>query len=203
MKFFLILFIFLAIGIKAIAQFDPEYDDPEENDTTQTEQPQQPKNNEGEDIEYQLSFLERTYVGGNIGLSLGNNFFFFDVSPLAGYDLIPQIWSVGLGATYRYQRWFGGNYDIYGGRVFTRINIGNTFFLHGEYEYLSFIPVSFTSVGERGWGGNVLAGGGIWFGKSDRGGAYLSVLYALTTENGSLYEENPLVISPGFVFYIK
>lgn len=203
MKFFFIFYIFLAIGLSANAQFDPEYEEPEEKDTTQTEQPQEPQNSQEEDIEYKLSFLERTYVGGNIGFFFRSNYLFFDISPLAGYDLIPQIWSVGLGATYRFQREFGQNFDIYGGRIFTRINIGNTFFLHGEYEYLSYIPIGQNFIGERGWNGNVLAGGGIWFNKSDRGGFYLSLLYALTTETGSLYEDNPLIISPGFVFYIK
>lgn len=203
MRIVILSFLCLIFAIAANAQFDPDYDEPEEKDTTQTEKPQEPRDNQDDEIEYKPTFLERTYVGGNIGLSFGSNFFFLDVSPLAGYDIIPQVWSVGLGATYRYQRWFGNNFDIYGGRAFTRINIGNTFFLHGEFEYLSFVPTSITSVGERLWGDNILGGGGIWFNKSDRGGFYLLVLYALTTDSGSLYEENPLVISPGFVFYIQ
>ncbi len=199
MRYFLLL-AGLILSTQSMAQFDPEYNEPEEKDTTKTEEA---KSTQEDPQEYKPSFLERTYVGGNVGLSLGPNFFFFDVSPLSGYDLIPQVWSVGLGITYRYQRWFGNNFDIYGGRIFTRVNIPKSFFLHFEYEYLNFIPATINSIGERFWDDNILVGGGIWFNKSERGGAYLSVLYVLTTDPGSLYQDNPLVISPGFVFYLK
>ncbi|MFW5759841.1 MAG: hypothetical protein ACOCXH_02540 [Cyclobacteriaceae bacterium] len=191
------IFLSFFIVFTANAQFDPDFD---EKDTTNTEQPQEPQNEEDDRIEiYKPGFLERTYAGGNLGLSLGTGFFFIDIAPLAGYDLIPQVWSVGLGATYRYQRVFGNGSNIYGGRAFTRINIGKFGFLHGEYEYLSHVLTN----DERIWDGNILAGGGVWFNKSDRGGFYLSVLYALTADSQSFYSDNPLVISPGFVFYIR
>jgi len=198
---YILLLIGLILSIQSVAQFDPEYNEPEEQDTTATSEEALPK--QEDNVEFKPTFLERTYVGGNIGLSLGSNFFFFDISPLSGYDLIPQVWSVGLGTTYRYQRRFGNNFDIYGGRIFTRVNIPKTFFLHFEYEYLSFIPSMLNFIGERTWGDNILVGGGLWFNKSERGGAYLSVLYVLTTDPGSLYQDNPLIISPGFVFYLK
>jgi len=193
MRYFLLL-AGLILSTQSMAQFDPEYNEPEE-DTTKTEEA---KSTQEDPQEYKPSFLERTYVGGNVGLSLGSNNFFFDISPLSGYDLIPQVWSFGLGATYRYQRRFGNNFNIYGGRVFTRVNIPKIFFLHVEYEYLNI-----NSDTESFWDDNILVGGGIWFNKSERGGAYLSVLYVLTTDPGSLYQDNPLVISPGFVFYLK
>lgn len=204
MKYIYSSLLFLLIPFLAFAQFDPEYDEPEDKDTTKTEAPQQPVEEESDyEEEYRPTFLERTYIGGNLGFSFRSNFFYFDVSPLAGYDLIPQVWSVGLGATYRFQRSFGNNFDVYGGRAFSRVNISNTFFLHIEYEYLSFVPITSNSIGERRWDNNVLGGGGIWFSKSDRGGYYFSVLYALTADGGSFYNNNPWVISPGFVFYIK
>ncbi|NUM51420.1 MAG: hypothetical protein HUU48_09905 [Flavobacteriales bacterium] len=86
---------------------------------------------------YKSSFWEKTFVGGNFGLMFGN-VTLIDLSPNAGYN-ITESFSAGLGITYMYfsNRYYNYSTNIFGGRVFARQKILNSFLLHTEYEILN------------------------------------------------------------------
>ncbi|MEI7595381.1 MAG: hypothetical protein WCK02_06505, partial [Bacteroidota bacterium] len=85
------------------------------------------------------SFKDRLYTGGNIGLQFGT-VTFVDLSPQIGYKITERL-SAGIGATYQYYRYKDATYDmsasVYGGRIFSRFMITESFFAHGEYEILN------------------------------------------------------------------
>lgn len=82
---------------------------------------------------------DKFYFGGGFGLSIGTDVTSISASPLAGYR-ITDIWSVGTSITYQYVNYKA--YDLavsnYGIGPFTRVQIGNKYFTHAEYEYLNF-----------------------------------------------------------------
>lgn len=113
------------------------------------------------DPEAAPTFFERVYVGGNVSFEFGD-FTVVDLSPLAGY-MVTNMFSVGLGATYRYfsVRDFNFETSIYGGRVFARHNLGQQFFLQTEYENLS-TELRFGDGNNREWVPGFFFGGGVF-----------------------------------------
>ncbi len=85
-------------------------------------------------------FGDRIYFGGDLGLQFGN-ITFVDISPLVGYRITDQF-SVGVGGIYQYinYNFDGFQYEtsVYGGRGFSRFNITNEIFLHGEYGMINW-----------------------------------------------------------------
>ena len=81
----------------------------------------------------------RLFTGGNIGLSFSNNYSFVEVSPIIGYYFTDKL-SAGLGPSYQYHK-FGFldySFNIIGARAFTRYDILDNIFLHGEYGTFSY-----------------------------------------------------------------
>jgi hypothetical protein len=91
------------------------------------------------------SFLDRSFVGGNVGFQFGT-ITFVEVSPLYGYRFTDKI-SAGIGATYQYYRYQDQFYDfrtdVYGGRVFGRYFFTDYLFGHAEFEYLNLEAFDF------------------------------------------------------------
>lgn len=80
---------------------------------------------------------DRLYVGGSFGGGISSYYTYVDASPLIGYMLTDQ-WSAGVGFTYQYfnNKLLYYKTNIVGPRVFTRYQLFDFLFVHGEYEHL-------------------------------------------------------------------
>lgn len=136
------------------------------------------------------SFSDRVFFGGNLGLQFGT-YTFIDVSPLVGYEITEKL-SAGVGFTYLYykDRIYDYSTNIYGGRVFTRYNIIENFFAHGEYEILNL--ETFDLIDKRMNITNILVGGGY---RQHIGGRTYFNLLVLWNINESAYSpyQNPII----------
>lgn len=104
------------------------------------------------------TFKSRVYVGGNFGLNFGT-ITMLELSPMAGFNFTERL-SAGVGLSYIY---FSDNrfvpslrFNMLGGRTFARFLIADQFFLHAEYERMSykdlvFEPGSTVGVMKRVW----------------------------------------------------
>jgi hypothetical protein len=109
-------------------------------------------------IEPKESFSDRLFYGGNFGLMFGT-ITYVELSPLVGYRITERL-SAGPGISYIYlqDNMYNLSTSIYGGRLFTRYNITDYLFGHGEYEVLN--RDSFNPLEGRVNVTNLLLGGG-------------------------------------------
>ncbi len=171
---------------------------------------------------------ENTYLGGNLGLSLGTNSTYIDVSPHVGYYLSDQI-SIGIGATYKYSRGTLFNYNFgtgvimgkdrftgqyYGGQIFTRFHLPQDLpgllsglFAHAEYEPLRYSYTIEEFDGNNNsinksdgtiFVNNVFIGAGLMQNVGVKSSSYIMVLWNLNETYESPYA-NPL-FRVGFTF---
>jgi outer membrane protein assembly factor BamA len=100
----------------------------------------------------------KIFFGGHLGFQFGSESV-FDISPLIGVKLMPNL-SLGLGLSYQYYSRDYGNVDystsIYGGRIFTTLDLIENIYVQFEYEYLNYEG----NTGERIRVWNYLVGGG-------------------------------------------
>jgi hypothetical protein len=154
-----------------------------------------------------LSFAERSYFGGNFGLSFGTNTY-VELNPLWGY-MVNRNLSVGLGGTYIYssreliditgQR-FTVNSNLYGARTFLRYRIFNDIYFHGEYESINNELIAPDGTTTRDWVNGAFVGGGIFQPVFGRGGASVFILYNLLHDDFRSPYASPWVIRVGFTF---
>jgi hypothetical protein len=148
----------------------------------------------------ELTFRERLFWGGNLGMNFGN-ITFIDISPLLGYRLTDRL-VIGPGITYMYYRenfppWPIFETSIYGGRIFGRYFFTSSLFSHGEYEVLNIGVVNrITNMPERSNITNLIAGGGFRRPMGGRGFFNVMVLFNLSNNN---FYQNP-IIRGGFGF---
>lgn len=146
------------------------------------------------DLEDKPSFFDRVYTGGGFSMSFGT-ITYIDVSPILGY-MITDKFSAGFGITYRYYKDKRVDFstNIYGGRLFARHNIAAQFFVHTEYENISFERF------ERGreWISGFFVGGG-FSQPIGRGSAAFNItaLYNLSYEAGNSPYNSPWVLRAG------
>ncbi len=81
---------------------------------------------------------QRTYVGGEIGLSFNNNSTFLLLAPLVGYDLT-NAFSVGVSGLYQLRRLstFNGtpqNFVAFGGGLFARLRPIDPIIIQAEFD---------------------------------------------------------------------
>ena len=154
------------------------------------------------EIQDNSSFLDRVFVGGNLGLQFGD-ITNVQVAPIVGYRITNDL-SAGLGVQYQYTKNKRINPAVvsnnYGTSIFTRYRVKAPFFLQAEYEYLNyevtFVP-SFET--ERRSVSSLFVGGGISQPINENAAFTLSVLYNLSydeTDINSPYS-SPLRISGG------
>lgn len=162
-----------------------------------------------------VSFKDRLFFGGNVGLGFGggNNStgFYAELSPLVGYKITDR-WSAGPGFInqYKYEKFTlsPGNpkefesYN-YGIRFFTQYLVFSTFFVHGEYEalsynYLSYNPFNGDIQQFRRNVESLFIGGGYRSYINDRSAIDITVLFNLNESRYSPYP-NP-IFRVGFVF---
>ena len=131
----LLLFsFFLLVNQHSFAQYDTE------DETTEAI--------EEEDLN-ELSFKDRLYFGGNLGLSFGT-FTQVNISPIVGYR-VTNDFSAGVGVKYDYLGFTGSpSYSLstYGGSAFARYSIIENLFAYTEFEMLN---IEFYGLPEREW----------------------------------------------------
>ncbi len=145
---------------------------------------------------------ERIFVGGNVGLQIGNINTMVVISPIVGYRLTNRL-SPGIGLTYQYYRdtgWgemsgFTAVTHIYGGSTFARYRITPQFFAHVEFEALSLdSQMGWRNDPDRDtrfWEYNYFAGGGYRASLGGRTRLNLMLLYNFNTES-VVYFQNPI-----------
>ncbi len=165
------------------------------------------------DDKEETPLIDKLFFGGNFGASFGR-WTFVDISPMVGYRVTPKF-SLGLGATYQYQRQndinnnFLWKQSIYGGRLFSRYDIANDFlgvgnlFAHAEYESL-FAKFAFNNVSGTSENTTLFPaffiGGGLAFPIGNRSAFTISALYnPFYDQNNTLYGR-PLQIRVGGFF---
>jgi hypothetical protein len=112
----------------------------------------------------QLEF--RRIVGANAWANLFYSYRYYDITPTFAYKINERT-HIGGGATLRYisnytYSGYSDSYYSYGGRIFVRYEILNSFFLHGEYEYMYGLPklrvINYRNYEARDWIGAPLLG---------------------------------------------
>lgn len=168
----------------------------------------------------ELTQADKIFFGGNFSLQFGTPTF-IEISPVAGYQIIPRV-SAGLGFIYQYYRertFFNSIFktNIYGGRVFGQftaikdldeiipLGLHAGIIGYAEYEFLNqdvvmgIDSVTNNIVTERRWFENFYAGGGLELPMSEKVKLNLLVLWNLN-ETQSLNYQNPSV-RIGFVIF--
>jgi len=107
-------------------------------------------------------FSDRLFTGGDIGMQFGSQTY-IQVAPLLGYRANREL-SFGVTGKYIYYKdnYVPNGYETntYGGGIFTRYDIMEEVFLHGEYEALSMeVPYSAYEMHRRIVSGLFLGGG--------------------------------------------
>jgi len=149
-----------------------------------------------------LPIRERIFIGGNLGLQIGNINTSVVISPMIGYRITNRITS-GMGLTYQYYRDTGwGNLKgftsvihIYGGSLFTRYHVTRHIFAHAEYEALNLDSQMGWKLDpankNRFWEQNYFAGGGYRTPLGPRANLNLMVLYNFNSQS-VVYFQNPI-----------
>ncbi|MFW5658098.1 MAG: hypothetical protein ACOCYF_01480 [Bacteroidota bacterium] len=158
---------------------------------------------------------ERIFFGGNFNIAFGTNYANIEISPIVGYHLTSRL-ELATGPIYMYfkdQLFADYNTHIFGGRIYTRYhvikNIDNILplntnlgiFGHAEYAGLSLENqyFGFDIINEgRFWDHNVLVGGGIRQPIGGKAYIFISFLYNLDEDYGSLYSSP--VVRFGLIF---
>lgn len=119
------------------------------------------------------------FTGGSAGLQFGTETN-IEVSPVFGYHL-SNLFSVGIGGTYQFykSRYYGDQFDIFGGRIFLRAQPLRLFFVHFEYEMLTYKTNLFSATRnyENVVSENLLGGIGYREYMSERFSTYVMLMY--------------------------
>lgn len=156
----------------------------------------------------ELSFKDRTYFTGNVGINFFNRVLYLNLSPQVGYKFTQKL-SAGAGIRYVY---IGSNYyqfktTIYGGNTFLRYNLNQSFFAYAQYERLrsyDFNPNS-SNYGKRAPADMLFVGAGY----SSRLGANSSInfmlLYDVIQSPNSPYQNSYMFgpVGPPIVYRIS
>jgi hypothetical protein len=145
---------------------------------------------------------ERIFLGGNFGLQLGT-YAYLEFSPVAGYWLAPRI-SVAAGPSFKYYKDPYGSSDVWGWKGYTRFAIindlsniipsalGISFYLHGEFESLSFKTsyLGIQSDAQRQQVNTAFAGAGMSQPLGSRGNINFTLLWVVD-DGGFMIYNNP------------
>jgi hypothetical protein len=139
-----------------------------------------------EEMSDEPEWKDRMFFGGGLGASFGSQYDFVSVSPLVGYKLTPKL-AGGIQFQYRYTKYKYTTPEVstndWGFSPFLRYNIFPPFFLHAEYEYLSYVYAVDTD-GEklRDSYNSVMAGGGFFQPIGRNAGFFALALYNFSYE---------------------
>lgn len=161
-----------------------------------------------EQLSEKPDWRERVFTGGGLGASFSSYYDYVSVSPLIGYRITNKL-AGGLQIQYRYTKYKQApsySTNDFGISPFLRFSIFGPFFLHAEYEHLSYeYPVGYDInndiIKDRRGYDSFLAGGGFFQPIGRRAGFYLSALYNFSYRDpgpGDYYPYNsPLVLRVG------
>ena len=142
------------------------------------------------------SFKDRTYFGGNLGLSFGT-VTSVQVEPWMGVFLDERKkLSAGVGITYWYYRDSRFTPELesnsYGYRVFSRYRVLQPVYLHAEYSNQSFEIINrFDGSNDRQWVPFLLVGGGYVSSLGGRSSVFIQVLWDVLQDPNSPYGGQP------------
>ncbi len=124
----------------------------EKNPTNHNGQPQK-----------QPSLLSKIYIGGNIGGGWSSNSAYFQLSPIIGYRITPQL-DAGTRITYIYSKYksygYTYAYNDFGASIFTRYHLFKFLFVQAEFEELSTQYYLVDGTKSRRWVPGLFLGGG-------------------------------------------
>ena len=192
-KILLLIFIFISGWVTA--QTDDDYV-PSDDSKPQEEEKEKEKPS---------PLIDRFYSGGSVDFQLSNNYLFFKLAPVLGYNLTKKF-SVGTGLTYMYFKdyFYKESTSIYGGSIFSRYLIGDNLIAHAEYEMLSRDDISGFNRG-RQIVPIFLVGAGYRQHFSKNSYFQILILFDLIDDDLSPYTGGrsiPLVFRTGFIFGI-
>ena len=147
---------------------------------------------------------DRWWGGGGIGLALGGDVDWVSVEPVIGYWVTEQF-TVGTRLILRYRSddRFAESISTtdYGASLFARYFLTNSFFVQGEYEYLSYEFRSFSGSDDRDEFGSWLAGGGYSQELSPHASFFVLALYNFSYDDDELSPyDGPWVLRAGVGF---
>ncbi len=137
---------------------------------------------------------DRLFTGGGLGMNFSSYSDYISISPLIGLKVTDKL-ATGIGFQYRYTSYKTVSPAIstndYGASPFVRYYIYNPFFLHSEYEYLTYQVINNGEKFRRSYG-SLMTGGGIFQPFGGRAGLFVMALYNLTYRNpSSPYDYSP------------
>lgn len=151
-------------------------------------------------------FETRHYIGGSTGLQFGT-VININVAPHYGFYILPRL-SAGIGGSYQY--YSNASYsppmqlNIFGGSIFSRIDIIDQLYLHGEYELLTYKTDMYSPLRqiEQIVCNNALIGAGYrqLFSDMDKDCAYIMILFNLNDTFYTPYTNPVLRIGLEFHF---
>lgn len=184
-----IILVFLALSISLNAQKDSVYTGENKSKTQKTKTPNSTLNK----LKSKLVFGGMVMPGYYYNPSYGN-VFYVSANPNIGYRVTDKL-TIGAGFNYNYTKVSSGgksrSQSIYGPSAFGRYLIFRNAFAQVEYDKIN--QPDYYSLGtNRVWVDYVFAGGGYYQKISDKAGMVFSVLYNLSPNRNSIYQ-NPLV----------
>lgn len=136
-----------------------------------------------------LSFKDRVFTGGNLGLSFGTITNIY-LAPVIGYRVTPKLAS-GVGVIYQYVKDTRFNPDLtyssYGFNIFSRYAVYGPLFAQAEYEYLNYeyFPFGGSTETVRTGFNSLFLGGGIAQPIGRNAAFLISAFYNVTYKAGS------------------
>jgi len=191
----LFIITLLALGNLLCAQKDSVYTGENKAKEKKTKSPNENLKKFTDKLVYGGFIMPGYYYNPNYG-----NVFYISANPNIGYKITDDL-TLGIGFNYNYTKVNsrnGINYSqsIYGPSAFGRYLIFRNAFAQLQYDKINQ-PDYYSINGERVWIDYVFAGGGYYQKFNDRAGLVFSVLYNLTPNKNSIYQ-NPL-IQIGFI----
>jgi len=147
---------------------------------------------------------DRFYVGGGLGLGFGD-VNFVDLSGVLAYNVGRRV-TTGIRLTWRSREDNRDQRDIttndYGAAVFGRFFVKRPFFLHAEYEYLSYEFIRVDATTTREGFDSFLVGGGAAHPLSKHATLFVTALYNLSYDSSERLQpyDNPWIFRAGVGF---
>jgi hypothetical protein len=150
-------------------------------------------------------FKDRITIGGDIGLSVGNQITYIRLAPMLGYLVSPKL-TIGAGPSYQYYEDSNPptfKSTIYGGAAFAQYFVFDGVFLQAQPEILNLEEIDFTpsdNIGrDRITIPVLLLGGGYSQRSANGSGFFIALLYDVVGDLNSPYPNDLVFRVGGFI----
>jgi len=154
-----------------------------------------------------VAFKDRITIGGDLGLSFGNQLTYIRVAPVFGYIVNPKL-TIGAGPSFQY--WEDRRpipsleTTIYGGSTFGRYFVLEQIFLQAEFEVLNLDEINFSPTSDFSGRDRVtipvfFVGGGYSQRTAGGSGFFISLMYDLIGDLNSPYPNDLVFRVGGFI----